>query len=165
MQNRVRDGVDYIKIMHESGDFIGQALPKPSLDVQSTIVREAHHAGLLAVAHSTSLQDTLQILDCGVDGLTHTFIDSGPTKELVDAYKRNGSYCNPTLAVLASATAEGTMLQTEIAHDPRVSTLLGQEERDRMCRCLSIATRPGMTCENAFETVKRLKHAGIDILA
>lgn len=118
--------------------MMGKTFNMPSLELQTAIVDEAHKHGLRVVAHATSLQDTLDILSCGVDGLTHTFIDQPPTQELIDAYKKNNAHCNPTLATMASATTEGKPLQEKFAHDPRVARLLGQAERERMCKYLSI---------------------------
>lgn len=163
VRDRVKEGVDYIKLMHESGQFIGTKLTKPSLDLQKAVIDEAHKHGLIVVAHSTCLNDTLEILNCGVDGLTHSICDQPPTQELIDAYKRNNAHCNPTLATMGSATTEGQAMQEKFAHDPRVQHLLGQEERERMCMCMAFAKEHGRV-ENAFESVRQLKRAGVPIL-
>ncbi|KAH9829064.1 Amidohydrolase family [Teratosphaeria destructans] len=163
VRERVDEGVDYIKLMHESGKFIGVELPKPSLELQRAIVDEAHQHGLPVVAHSTCLADTLEILACDVDGLTHTIADQPPTDELVAAYQRRGAHCNPTLAAMASTTTEGMEVQARFAHDERIQHLIGPEERENMCACMAFSREHGKVA-NSFESVRKLKEAGIPII-
>lgn len=148
--------------MHESGTFIKMDLTKPSLELQRAVIGEAHENGLKVVAHATCLADTIEILGAGADGLTHTILDQPPTDEFVAAYKKNDAHCNPTLATLGSATTEGHDKQQVYAHDPRVKDLISQEACDRMCMCMAFATE--LSIENAYESVRKLKKAGITIL-
>src|SRR5690242_5568219 len=74
---------NYIKLMHESGTVMGTTLAQPTVELQQIIVEEAKSRGYLTVAHATSLQDTLDVLRAGVNGLTHTFCDQPPTDELI----------------------------------------------------------------------------------
>lgn len=162
VQDRVKENVDYIKLMHESGTLIGTTLTMPSLDLQKAVIDEAHKAGLITVAHATGLEDTLAILGAGVDGLAHTIIDQPPTEQLIAAYKKNNAHCNPTLCAMGSATTEGQAMQEAFAHDPRVKHLLGETERHRMCQCMGFAQQ--YQIENAYESVRQLKKAGVTIL-
>ncbi|KAF1966577.1 hypothetical protein BU23DRAFT_544279 [Bimuria novae-zelandiae CBS 107.79] len=154
---------DYIKLMHESGTSMGWSLTKPSVELQRIIVEEANKRGYLTVAHATSLQDTLEVLEAGVNGLTHTICDQPPTQELVDAYKKTNAWLNPTLATMASLTGEGKELQNRFAHDPRVKDLIGEAEVHNLCNCMGFAAQHGKV-EYAYESVRMLKKAGIDIL-
>ncbi|KAJ4991605.1 amidohydrolase [Stagonosporopsis vannaccii] len=154
---------DYIKLMHESGAMMGTKLAQPTVDLQRTIVEEARSRGYLTVAHATSLQDTLDVLRAGVNGLTHTFCDQAPTDELIAAYKKNNAWCNPTLAAMGSLTSEGAALQHRFAHDPRVAGLLSDAKRGNMCACMSFAAQHGKVA-HAYASVRALRAAGIDIL-
>lgn len=154
---------DYIKLMHESGTSMGWALTKPSVDLQRIIVEEANKRGYLTVAHATSLSDSLEVLEAGVNGLTHTICDQAPNQELVDAYKKNNAWLNPTLATMGSLTGEGRELQDRFAHDPRVKGLIGEREVTNLCNCMGFANQLGRI-EYAYESVRKLKEAGIDIL-
>ncbi|KAK5138147.1 hypothetical protein LTR08_004842 [Meristemomyces frigidus] len=127
VKQRVAEGVDYITLMHESGASYGQNFDKPSLELRRVVIEEVHEHGLSSLAHSTCLADTLEILSCGVEGLAHTLVDQPPTQELIDAYKKNGALCNPTLACQGSCTTEGKAMQERLAHDPRVQHLLGEQ--------------------------------------
>lgn len=154
---------DYIKLMHESGTSMGWPLTKPSVELQTIIVEEARKRGFVAVAHATSLQDTLEVLTAGVDGLTHTICDQAPTPELVDAYVARNAWVNPTLATMGSLTGEGRALQDRFAHDPRVQGLIGAQEVGNLCNCMGFAAQYGKL-EFAYESVRMLRDAGVDIL-
>lgn len=162
--DRVKEGANYIKLMHESGTTMGQKFNKPSLELQKAVISEAHKAGLKAVAHATCLADTLEILECGVDGLTHTFVDQAPTEELLKAYQKNNAWCNPTLACMGSGTTEGKQLQEKFAHDPRVGKLLDERGRESMCACMAFARNSGSSVQHSYDTVKMLKRNGVDVL-
>jgi len=163
VRERVREGVDYIKLMHESGAFMGASFNKPSVELQKAVIDEAHKNGLVTVAHATCIADTVEILEAGVDGLTHMFIDQPADQRVIDAYKKNGAHCNPTLACMGSSTTEGQQLQEKFAHDPRVQRFLGEAERERMCMCMGFAKENGKV-EHAYESVRRLKKAGVPIV-
>ena len=162
MQDRLKENVDYIKLMHESGSLIGSSLKMPSLELQRAIIDEAHKSGLKTVAHATSVEDTIAILEAGVDGLAHTIVDQPPNERFIAAYKKNNAHCNPTLCTMGSATAQGQETQEAFAHDPRIQHLLSDEEKHRMCMCMGFAKHHHV--ENAYESVRQLKKAGIAIL-
>jgi len=154
---------DYIKLIHESGTSFGREFSYPSLELQSIIVEEANKRGYLTVAHATCLKDTIDVLNAGVNGLTHTFCDQPPTQEVIDAYKKNNAWVNPTLAAMGSLTTEGKDLQHRFAHDPRVKGLISEDSVGNMCKCMGFATEHGKV-EYAYESIKKLREAGIDIL-
>jgi len=154
---------DYIKLMHESGTSMGREFSYPSVELQKTIITEAKKRGYLTVAHALSLRDTLDVLNAGVDGLTHTFCDQPPTKELIIAYKKNNAWVNPTLAAIGSLTTEGKELQHQFAHDPRIKGLINDDRVGNMCKCMGFCAENGKA-EYAYEGVKKLREAGIDIL-
>lgn len=54
-------------------------------------------------------------------------------------------------------------MQEAYAHDSRVQPLLGDAEKHRMCLCMSMATDE-CKVEYAYESVRQLKAAGIDII-
>jgi hypothetical protein len=164
VRKNLADGADYIKLMHESGAAMGAQFVKPSLEIQEALIEEAHKQGVVAICHSLAMADHIEILNAGVDGMAHTFFDSPPSNELVAAYKKNNAWLNPTLAAVGSLTTEGKELAEKFAHDPRVGEeLLGGEERERMCQCLNFS-KEGSKVEYAYESVRVLKAAGIDII-
>ncbi|KAF2104929.1 hypothetical protein NA57DRAFT_29617 [Rhizodiscina lignyota] len=161
--NVMETGADYIKLMHESGKAMGWEFTEPTQELQAMVVAAAHSYGRVAVAHATAMKDHLTVLRAGVDGLAHTFFDQPPTQELIDAYKVNNAWLNPTLTAMGSLTTEGKEVQERLAHDPRVQKHLGEEETARLCQCMDFHAE-GSKLEYAYESVRQLKNAGIDIL-
>lgn len=152
----------FIKLMQETGQTIAaisakDALPTPGLAVQQAIVQAAHAHGLLAVAHAMNHNDTHVVLEAGVDGLAHSILDQSPTPELVAAFQRSGAFLIPTLVVLSSSTGEESDSRERFAHH------LGKEDAESMCSCLNNASK-SVSIKYAFEQVKALKAAGVDIV-
>lgn len=131
-------------------------IPTPTLDIQKAIVKAAHKHKRLAVAHALSLEDTLRMLDAGVDGLAHA-CNEASSNELIQAYKKANAFVIPTLAVQASASGE------EQESRERFANSLTSGEKDHMCTCLKIS-RQGFSMRNASDNVRALKAAGIDII-
>lgn len=171
------------------------SIKTPSIEAQKALVDAAHAAGLVAVAHALAREDAIEILHAGVDGMTHTFCDKPVNQEVIDAYKKNNAYeffstlryscsfsmalftspqmvtdyisnryCNPTLAAIGSLTEEGMEMQQRYASDPRVKPLLDTSQVENLQRCLCMAKDKGQA-EFAYESVRQLKKAGIDIVA
>ena len=157
-------GADYIKLMQENGKSMKfDGIPVASLELQTALAKAAHDNGLMALAHATSLEDTLVVLRAGVDALTHAFMDSPPTHELIEAYKKNNAFLVPTLVVDCSLTGEEQELRDRFA-EKATPQQLAPPVKENMCKCLSLGV-PGSTVQNAYQTIKMLRAAGIDIVA
>jgi hypothetical protein len=163
VKQNIADGADYIKLMHESGSSLGAQFTKPSVSLQEMVIREAHAAGKVAIAHCLAMADTIEILNAGIDGLAHTFFDFPPSDELVKAYKKNNAWLNPTLAAIGSLTTEGKEIAEKFAHDPRVKGKIGEQELGRLCMCMGMHAESSKV-EYAYESVRVLKKEGIDII-
>lgn len=138
-------------------------IPAASLELQTALTKAAHSHGRLAIAHATSFEDTLLVLRAGVDALMHCFTDLPPTDELIEAYKKNNAFLVPTLVIDASATGEEQELRDRFAAKATPQQLTPRV-KENMCKCLGLGV-PGATVKNSYETVKKLKAAGIDIVA
>jgi hypothetical protein len=149
--------------MHESGSAMGAQFTKPSVELQTLIINEAHANGKVAIAHALAIADTIEILNAGIDGLAHTFFDAPPTEELIAAYKRRNAWLNPTLAAIGSLTTEGKGIAEKFAHDKRAEGKIGDRGRENLCRCMDFK-KDTSKVEHAYESVRQLKAAGIDII-
>ena len=164
VDNRLREGSDYIKLMQDSGKTWGwEGMALPSQELQAAIVQAARERGLVTVAHAMTLADTLAVLRAGVDGLAHTFCDEPVTDELVQAYTANSAFVCPTLAATGSMTTDGMEHQKKVADDLQAKGLLDDEEHQRLCACMATCQDRGKL-EYAINSVKVLKDAGIDIV-
>jgi hypothetical protein len=56
------------------------------------------------------------------------------------------------------------MMQKKYAHDSRAQGLLVNRGEERMCQCLAMTKRSDGSLRYAFDTVRSLKEANIDIL-
>jgi imidazolonepropionase-like amidohydrolase len=164
VRSNAKLGADYIKLMQENGTSMRfQGIPIASVELQTAVTKAAHSHGLLAIAHATSLEDTLLVLRAGVDALMHTFADLPPTDELVEAYRKSNAFLVPTLVVVASLTGEEQELRERFAAKATPQQLT-PHVKENMCKCLGLGV-PGATVKNSYETIKKLRAAGIDIVA
>ena len=135
--------------------------PEPSL--QASVVEAAHKYNMLTIAHATTLEDTATILDAGVDGLAHTFCDRAITADLISKYKVNNAFCIPTLTVACSFTGQDTDIAARFTNDKRVAGLVSEEQKQNMRDSLGMAAKTSKV-EYAYDSVRQLKAAGVDIL-
>lgn len=161
-------GADYIKLMQE--DCTSLALPTGSfpsatLELQAAVVEAAHARNMIAVGHATSIVSTEVILKSGCDGLTHTFVDMAPTDAIINLYKEKKAFVIPTLVTLSSLTDEEHELRDSFV--ARASSL--PETIDDLTKIVMgqtiAAGAPEARIENAYESIRQLKQAGIDIVA
>ncbi|KAI9728674.1 MAG: hypothetical protein M1828_002780 [Chrysothrix sp. TS-e1954] len=165
VKDQIAVGATHIKLFHEDGSSVGMNLVKPSVELQKAVVDAAHAHGLPVVAHALAYKCTIEALQAGGDGMTHTFIDKATSDEYVQLYLRNKAHCNPTLGAAGSLTAEGASIQDAFAHDPSAARLFIDKESSEatLCACMSVAKETG-SVENAYASVKALYKAGVPII-
>ena len=152
--------------MHEGGKAIGieaGELRQPTEAVQAAVVDAAHKRDLKVVAHALSLKDTVEVLRAGVDGLAHTFFDAPITPEVIDLYKRNNAWVNPTLVAAGSLTCESKEMVKSFSEDERVKSRVSTADVELMHHCLHMKS-PGVKWEYAIDSVRQLKAAGVKII-
>lgn len=91
IEARVEDKADYIKLMHESGAGLKIKLDLPPVALQRQVIEGAHSKGLVAMAHALAKEATLEMLEAGIDGLTHSFLDAACDEAVLTAYKRHNA--------------------------------------------------------------------------
>jgi imidazolonepropionase-like amidohydrolase len=153
-------GASYIKLMHELGDTINMSLPRPPLEVQKAVVEAAHSHGLIAVGHAFSYRGTMELLSCGVDGLTHIFLDKPPSNDYISLCKQNNAHCNPTLSTGGSQTREGDEIQAKFAADPLAQEMLF-DKKPRLPLGMGASNA---SIEHGYESTKALYNAGVPII-
>jgi len=162
IDDQIKAGADYIKILQESGSVLGMDLPVPTPELQKAVIDAAHRRGLKAVAHAQSLRDTILVLEAGIDGMAHTFCDEPPTDELISAYKKNNAWCCATLSAFGSLTATRPDIMKAFTDDQRVKELLTDQERDHLGCCMGGSSHGSI--DLAVQSVKALRRANIDIV-
>ena len=140
------------------------SVPVASLELQSAVVKAAHENGLPCVGHALSVDMTEVILKSGADGLTHTFVDQPPPQSILDLYKKTGAFVIPTLTVLASLTAELQDWRDKFADIALKKGIVDEFAAQNMRELLGMKD-PAAKLEYAFETIRKLKKEGTDIVA
>lgn len=161
------DGADYIKLMQENCCSLALptgSIPSATLDLQAAVVQAGHAEGMLVVGHALSVDNTEILLQAGVDGLTHTFIDQPLPKSITDLYKKTGAFVIPTLVALSSLTNEEQGLREKFADIAHKKGIIDDFSKQNMLDVLGMKA-PSARLDYAYETVKRLKKEGIDVVA
>lgn len=152
--------------MHEAGRAIGipaGLIAQPGEAVQAAIVRAAHEKGFKVVAHALSLKDTVEMLRAGVDGMAHTFFDKPITPEVIELYRRNKAWCNPTLGCSGSMTGESLEIVKKFSEDERVQSRVVDADVQVMQHCMHLKAE-GAKWEYAIDSVRQLRAAGVKIV-
>ncbi|MFD2471715.1 amidohydrolase family protein [Amycolatopsis silviterrae] len=161
VEARIAEGADYLKVLVEDGQLFATNLPRLAPELVSATVRESHARGKMVLAHAMTAETAEQVVDAGVDGLTHLFFDQPHRTELIEKIAAAGVFVVPTLTVIASIT--GNPAGRRLAEDPRVRPKLTPEWLDNLSG--TIATSPRAHFDYALETLAALHEAGVDILA
>ncbi|WP_275294642.1 amidohydrolase family protein [Amycolatopsis sp. La24] len=162
VEARIAEGADYLKVLVEDGQLFGSGnLPRLTPELVEATVRESHSRGRMVLAHAMTVETAGQVVDAGVDGLSHLFFDRPHTAELIDKIAAAGVFVIPTLTVIASITGEPA--GRRLAEDRRVLPKLTPEWLENLSGAM--ATSPREHFGYAVETLAALKNAGVDILA
>ncbi|MFD9889962.1 amidohydrolase family protein [Amycolatopsis sp. NPDC059027] len=161
VEARILEGADYLKVLVEDGHLFGSALPRLAPELVAATVRAAHARDKMVLAHAMTIETAHQVVDAGVDGLTHLFFDRPHDDELIEKIAAAGIFVIPTLTVIASITGEPA--GAELARDPRVRPKLTPIWLDNLSG--AIATSPPENFGYALEALAALRRAGVDILA
>ena len=96
VRDRIRLGADYIKITQE---FSRARLDTTQL---TAITKETHRQGKVCLAHVSRVEDALEVVECGVDGLAHVWYRKGASvsEEELDVLLEKGVFVVPTVSVI-----------------------------------------------------------------
>ena len=155
-----RSGASYIKIMHEVGNTLNMDLPKPNIEIWKAVVKAAHARGLPVVGHAYSYEGALDLLNSGVDGLTHMFLDEPGSDDYIKLSLENGVHWNPTLTGNASQSKQGHDLQVQFAADPFAQKMLFDTTPRKY---LGLANEQA-NIEHSYRSTKALYAAGVPLI-
>lgn len=156
---RVDEGSDYIKLV-----YIPDQTRIPSLDLATcqALIKAAHDAGLMALAHISQASAAQSMLDAGIDGLVHVFADEPVSDAFVSQAAQAGLFVIPTLAIIAGA--DGQDEGAKLADDPLLAPLLTSAQATNLRSSFGIRV-PGMRLSQALDNVRKLHAGGVTILA
>lgn len=140
------------------------SIPVATLELQTAVVKAAKAEGFPVVGHALSVDMTEIVLQSGADGLTHTFVDQPPPDSIIDLYKKTNAFVIPTLTVVSSLTSEEPEYREKFSEIAFKRGLIDEFTKQNMLNTLAMKS-PDAKIEYAFQSVRRLKQAGIDIVA
>lgn len=163
--DRLAEGADYIKVFVDDGTATG--LPTPTLTEPAlrAVCAAAHHHDTIVVAHALTHGEAELAVGSGIDILGHLFIDRPIGERLLDTIVRSGVAVIPTLGVLDSLF--GPLHGPDLLGDRRIEPRLTQASRAYLSMGkVELGPHPcRYDREAVHETVRRLHHAGVPILA
>jgi imidazolonepropionase-like amidohydrolase len=166
VQGRIAEGSDYIKILYEPGAPIFTTISRETL---GAVIDAAHAERVLAVVHVSSLQGARDAVRLGADVLAHSFSDSLVDESFAREIASRNVFVTATLSIVGAFESKGA--GPSLAADARLSPYLRAAQRTALT-----APGPGpdyplapylarFSIERGIENVRRLKAAGVRILA
>lgn len=163
VNERVREGSDYIKLILEDGRAYGQTIPTIDRETFSIAVRTAHEKRRLAVAHVSTATNANLAVENDIDGLVHLFSDQAASPEWLALAKTKKIFVVPTASVISNTT--GANLSKLVIEDPFLKPLLNQESIANLTRAFPIRAGQEKGWEILKENIGKLGRAGIPVLA
>jgi hypothetical protein len=162
VDDRIAEGSDFIKIIVDSGATYGLSRPTISKETMAAVIKAAHARGKMALVHAASLQNAIDALNAGADGLAHLYFDDAfdPNFGRLAAAKK--AFVIPTLSVLQ--TLAGITEPEKLTEDPFLSPYLKPYDIQSL-RSKFSAARKEANYRAAEKALGQLKEAKVAILA
>lgn len=163
VRDRVREGSDYIKLIHEDGSAYGEETPTLSATQLADASGAAHEFGKLAVAHVSTREGAEMAIRSRVDGLVHLFVDAAVTAEMVETMKHQGVFVVPTASVIANLYAKSSAAM--ITDHETIKQSLTAADRRNLTSQYPLAKSKPEVIERLRGNIKMLHDGGVRILA
>lgn len=157
VRRRAEEGSDWIKVVVEHGR---PGAPLPTLDraTVAALVTAAHDRDLLVVAHVSRSDDARMVVEAGVDGLAHVWLD-GSAPDVVGLLADREVFVVPTLSVYDDRPVS---IGQRLVDDPDLGPRLFADEVSDLDQSLPVTS---LLTELALTSVGDLDEAGVTILA
>jgi imidazolonepropionase-like amidohydrolase len=159
---RIAEGSDFIKIMLDDGSAYGMPRPTISNETMAAVIRAAHLRNKLAVIHAATLQNCIDALNAGVDGLAHLYFNNASNPDFGRLAARKKAFVIPTFSVLQTLAGmhEAAVLTKDALISPYLKSFDGQNlDRNYPFKGNEANYRA------AESALSQLKEAGVPILA
>jgi imidazolonepropionase-like amidohydrolase len=167
VEARLAEGIDYLKIVIDSGTVLGAELPVLAPDTVAALVTAAHANGLRAIAHAVTANDASIAVDAGIDRLAHVWADrrtgDSASEELVARIAAHEAFVVSTLTHFEAVT--GDPGGVELVRDKRVGSRLPEHARAAIDRDYSAIPVDPKALPNAVHIPGMLHRAGVPLLA
>lgn len=165
VQERIKEGSDYIKIVFDDGSAYGESVNIKRLApvVTQALITSAHQQHKLALIHIASYSEARQMVEQGADGLVHSFTNRIADSAFIEQAKNHGVFIVPTLSVSGSLSGAGE--GKKLADDGSLQDYLTTLQSSALKTGFPKQWLNPKVLENSLASAKLLYDAGIPILA
>ncbi|MBV9507067.1 MAG: CIA30 family protein [Acidobacteriia bacterium] len=160
---RVKEGSDYLKIIDEDGSLWNLHTPHLTKEIIAALVRAAHKDGLMTIAHIGNEPEAYEVIDAGVDGLAHLFVDRAPDPHFGPFVAKHHAFVVPTLTVLESVA--GVPSGESLVNDARLRPYLTSQAIGSLTKTVPLKLARPAKLEYALKTERDLLAARVPVLA
>jgi len=166
VEQRIREGSDYIKVMYTAGAEIPRMNPRPTLsrETLAAVIAAAHKNNRLAVVHIGSEMGARAAILAGADGLAHLFRGHSSPQDFGELVASHHAFVIPTLSVMYSVCGPDSA-GSRLVKDPYLGPYLSHEAKDRLKETFPSARSNLVSCKAAPQALRQLKEAGAMIVA
>jgi len=100
IEARIAEGSDFIKIIYDSGEAYFRSWNTLDLKTISALIQEAHQRDKIVVVHAATLQNCIDVLKLGADGLAHVYFNDAFSPDFGRLMAEKKAFIIPTLTVL-----------------------------------------------------------------
>lgn len=166
VEARIAEGSDFIKIIYDSGENYFRPTPTLDLATIEALIKEAHRRNKKVVVHAATLQNCLEVLNLGADGLAHLYFDDAFDPNFGRLVAQRKAFVIPTLTVLESLS--GINEPTSLINDPALSPFLRVADLRSLKSKMPFevpAEKRRKLSEIRRRVIQQLKDNGVTILA
>lgn len=166
VEQRIREGSDYIKVMYTAGAELPRMNPRPTLsrETLAAVIAAAHKNNRLAVVHIGSEMGARAAILAGADGLAHLFRGHSSPRDFGELVASHHAFVIPTLSVMYSVCGPDSA-GSRLVKDPYLGPYLSHEAKGRLKETFPSARSNLVSCKAAPQALRQLKEAGALIVA
>ncbi len=161
VENRVKEGSDFIKIIYDDGNAYGMTRPTLDRATVAAVIAAAHKQDRSAIIHAATLAQCREALEAGVDGLAHLFFDNAYDPDFGRLAARKGAFVIPTLAVLENFGAGSEA--TPLISDAELSPFLTPDDHQMLKMTFPFTVQEGAYAAQE-KAIRQLAEAEVPIL-
>ena len=160
---RIEEGSQYIKLIHDDYFILGRELPTLEVPVLCAAIDAAHERDRITIVHISDMASARRSIECGADGLAHTFVDRLPSEEFLELITDRGTFVVATLSVFQGDG--GGPGGGALAADPTLGVrLTAAEKRNVRTRLPGRVSSQVASFQTGLGVVGALHRAGVPIL-
>jgi imidazolonepropionase-like amidohydrolase len=163
VDERIKEGSDYIKIVYDDGATYGLSMPTIGRDTLRAVIDAVKRRGKLAVVHIGSRQGADDAIAAGASGLVHLFADVAADAAFVERVVKARAFITPTLSVTESTT--GVASGASLVKDARLASFIDAQERTSLEGRFPSRPASKQNLAITLAATKLLYDAGVPILA